>query len=249
MTKKLTRSVIQCTLCGEKIESKHRHDFVTCKCGNCILDGGLDYQKISGNPKSFNNLSEYKDVVASFEALALSERDTELFINEANKPPHINDVLKKANERAKKIVTNVEVAEKFIEILQERETNMMDSKPAVERHKETLKKKKRELNMLESLIKDISEEEADVAGSKKINVAPMDSAFAEQMRDKLDAEELFKVAKAVEADENQDYKENWKMLRTEIMNDLYDLKIQIAEMTARAETMKTTLTHMDYLEE
>jgi hypothetical protein len=25
------------------IESKHRHDFVRCKCGKCFVDGGLDY--------------------------------------------------------------------------------------------------------------------------------------------------------------------------------------------------------------
>jgi hypothetical protein len=30
-------------LCGEEIESKHRHDFVMCKCENLFVDGGKDY--------------------------------------------------------------------------------------------------------------------------------------------------------------------------------------------------------------
>ena len=34
---------IKCKLCGDEIESKHRHDFVTCSCGEISVDGGLDY--------------------------------------------------------------------------------------------------------------------------------------------------------------------------------------------------------------
>jgi hypothetical protein len=33
----------QCVLCGDIMESKHRHDFVTCKCGKSWLDGGDVY--------------------------------------------------------------------------------------------------------------------------------------------------------------------------------------------------------------
>lgn len=32
------------------IYSKHRHDYVTCGCGACSIDGGSDYMKISGDP-------------------------------------------------------------------------------------------------------------------------------------------------------------------------------------------------------
>lgn len=35
--------MIKCNLCGDVIESKSRHDFVTCKCGSCSVDGGTDY--------------------------------------------------------------------------------------------------------------------------------------------------------------------------------------------------------------
>lgn len=40
------RSRAKCLVCGDVIESKHRHDFVTCSCGNLSLDGGNDYMRI-----------------------------------------------------------------------------------------------------------------------------------------------------------------------------------------------------------
>jgi hypothetical protein len=33
----------KCKLCEDVIESRHRHDFVECKCGEIFLDGGDDY--------------------------------------------------------------------------------------------------------------------------------------------------------------------------------------------------------------
>ena len=45
---KRTRQVVvinkcQCRKCGDVIESKFRHDFVSCKCGSIFTDGGTDY--------------------------------------------------------------------------------------------------------------------------------------------------------------------------------------------------------------
>lgn len=39
----ILRNSAQCLLCGDEIESKHRHDFVECKCGNIFVDGGQWY--------------------------------------------------------------------------------------------------------------------------------------------------------------------------------------------------------------
>lgn len=39
------RNIAQCRLCKDIIESKHRHDFVSCKCGAIFIDGGQDYQR------------------------------------------------------------------------------------------------------------------------------------------------------------------------------------------------------------
>lgn len=39
---------VQCLVCSDIIESRHRHDFVTCACGSTSLDGGKDYQRVLG---------------------------------------------------------------------------------------------------------------------------------------------------------------------------------------------------------
>ncbi len=46
----------QCLKCGEKIISKHRHDYVTCSCGNVSVDGGLDYCR-----RSFKDMKSWID--------------------------------------------------------------------------------------------------------------------------------------------------------------------------------------------
>lgn len=35
----------QCLICGDEIESKGRHDYVECSCGNLAVDGGKDYMR------------------------------------------------------------------------------------------------------------------------------------------------------------------------------------------------------------
>lgn len=35
----------QCLICGDEIESTHRHHFVACSCGNIAVDGGREYQR------------------------------------------------------------------------------------------------------------------------------------------------------------------------------------------------------------
>ena len=60
----LVRNAIRCNICGEEIESKHRHDFVTCKCGACSVDGGHDYlRRCFKSPDCFTDISIYKSAV------------------------------------------------------------------------------------------------------------------------------------------------------------------------------------------
>lgn len=56
----IKRNAIKCNRCGDVIESRHRHDFVECSCGNCCVDGGTLYLKRSFNPEGpgFTELSE-----------------------------------------------------------------------------------------------------------------------------------------------------------------------------------------------
>lgn len=40
---------VRCLDCGDIIESTHRHDFVTCSCGESFVDGGDAYLRTGGN--------------------------------------------------------------------------------------------------------------------------------------------------------------------------------------------------------
>lgn len=46
-----------CNKCDDFIVSKHRHDFVTCKCGAISVDGGQSYLRRSGDIHNYTDLS------------------------------------------------------------------------------------------------------------------------------------------------------------------------------------------------
>ena len=52
----------QCVKCMDIIESKHRHDFVSCKCGAIFTDGGKDYVR-----RGAESLSDIIDMTESYE--------------------------------------------------------------------------------------------------------------------------------------------------------------------------------------
>jgi hypothetical protein len=63
-----TRTVVvtneaRCLKCMDVIQSVHRHDFVTCSCGNLSVDGGDSYLKrsVRDGVDSWVDLSETYD--------------------------------------------------------------------------------------------------------------------------------------------------------------------------------------------
>lgn len=50
----------ECKDCGDIIESKYRHDFVTCSCGAISVDGGKDYLRRVGDSSKIIEKSEFK---------------------------------------------------------------------------------------------------------------------------------------------------------------------------------------------
>lgn len=55
-------NMAQCLLCGQVIESKHRHDYVSCRCDNLFVDGGLQYLRRGWEQEgSWKELSEVAD--------------------------------------------------------------------------------------------------------------------------------------------------------------------------------------------
>jgi hypothetical protein len=49
---KITKNAAQCLQCFDVIESRHRHDYVTCSCGSISVDGGLAYLRASFKDQS-----------------------------------------------------------------------------------------------------------------------------------------------------------------------------------------------------
>jgi hypothetical protein len=62
---------IECLICGDKLCSVYRHDFVTCQCGAVSCDGGEAYLRRVGNP------SHYKDI-----SICMEKQQLDLFIEE-----------------------------------------------------------------------------------------------------------------------------------------------------------------------
>ena len=65
MKVRILRNAIRCNHCGEVIESAHRHDFRTCRCGCVSVDGGHDYLRrgaVNG-PGDYTDLSEVTEII------------------------------------------------------------------------------------------------------------------------------------------------------------------------------------------
>lgn len=52
----ITRNRARCRRCNDIIESTHRHDYVTCRCGAIFVDGGTSYLRRGG--ESFDLIEE-----------------------------------------------------------------------------------------------------------------------------------------------------------------------------------------------
>lgn len=57
----IIRNAAQCAKCGDIIESKHRHDFVSCSCESIFIDGGTDYIRAGGRIEDFISLLEVSE--------------------------------------------------------------------------------------------------------------------------------------------------------------------------------------------
>jgi len=59
---KIISNKARCRLCGDIIESKHRHDWKSCSCGAIFVDGGHEYlRRGAKNFEDLEELSEYED--------------------------------------------------------------------------------------------------------------------------------------------------------------------------------------------
>lgn len=52
------RNRARCRRCGDVVESRSRHDLVTCQCGAIAVDGGQDYERRIGEPEDFEEIDD-----------------------------------------------------------------------------------------------------------------------------------------------------------------------------------------------
>jgi hypothetical protein len=73
----------RCLKCGDLLESKHRHDFITCSCGCLSLDGGLAYRRVLWRGGEYDEVVEnYYELVKPIDIqvtanISAKERDNE----------------------------------------------------------------------------------------------------------------------------------------------------------------------------
>lgn len=72
------RNIAKCKICESVIESFHRYDYVSCKCGEIAVDGGTDYFRAVAN--DFNNFlrvdDEGNEIVVTFKDEAPQPKET-----------------------------------------------------------------------------------------------------------------------------------------------------------------------------
>ena len=59
--KKIIRNRIRCKHCGDVIESSYTHEYISCSCGACAVDGGLEYLRRTGSFDDFEELAEFEE--------------------------------------------------------------------------------------------------------------------------------------------------------------------------------------------
>ncbi len=60
----ILRNSAKCLICEDEIESKHRHNFVTCRCGALSIDGGKEYiRRCFKHENDFEDTSKFADGV------------------------------------------------------------------------------------------------------------------------------------------------------------------------------------------
>lgn len=60
--KKIIRNIMRCRKCGDVIESRYTHEMVWCKCNSVAIDGGKEYQRLTGERENIDmSLSVYEE--------------------------------------------------------------------------------------------------------------------------------------------------------------------------------------------
>lgn len=104
---KIIRNAAKCLGCGDVIESKHVHNFVTCSCGKLSVDGGREYLR-----RCFAEYDGYEDI-------SIVEEENE----------EVEDMNKLRRKQIADIVSKLTSLSESISELMEEEEDCMDNLP------------------------------------------------------------------------------------------------------------------------
>lgn len=62
MDSRIIINQIKCLKCGDIITSESVHDFKSCSCGSCAVDGGKDYLRRCGSKEEWEELSIVEEI-------------------------------------------------------------------------------------------------------------------------------------------------------------------------------------------
>ncbi len=93
------RNRAKCKLCGDILESFHRHDFVACKCGEISIDGGNDY--LYCGAKNWENFRRIDDQGNEIVVKVSSEPETQAPLQPTK--PTKNEMIEMLDAMIKKI--------------------------------------------------------------------------------------------------------------------------------------------------
>ena len=102
----------KCRLCNDILESFHRYDFVSCKCGEISIDGGSDHLHCSA--KDWQNF------------MRIDDEGNEIIVKVIEKD-HLHDITKKEEPHSFTRQEQIEMLETMIKNIENLPSSAMNS--------------------------------------------------------------------------------------------------------------------------
>ena len=96
------RNRAKCKICKEIIESFHRHDYVTCSCGEISIDGGQD--QYGASSRNWDNFLRVDDEGNEIIPKVIDKEPETIEVTDEPKPPSRQDKI----DMLKSMADNIE---------------------------------------------------------------------------------------------------------------------------------------------
>ena len=115
------RNRAKCKLCSTTIESTHRHDYVSCACGEISIDGGQDYCRcLARNYSNFLRIDdEGNEIVVKFVDNPIKEENEGTLVNPSESVKYTKLELIEQLERLAQSIGALPQSAKFTHVTQD----------------------------------------------------------------------------------------------------------------------------------